>query len=187
MDKVRVLRQNSYNLGFYGIYLLVALQHRRRDEGLLAQVALILFVAVMNHLDVHVERVLPLEGGVALVALERPLTCSRDTAVIGCRYLKDSHHAQHGDHQFPPRPDCAGGKYKKEGFFGLTPHNTLEQSASVSFFNISEELLRLLQHMIEKPTKKAPPFMSHSTVTPDSVQTVQLFTECRLMFSFTPQ
>lgn len=60
------------------IHLLVALQHRRRDEGLLAQVALVLFVAIVNHLDVHVERVLPLEGGVALVALERPLTCSRN-------------------------------------------------------------------------------------------------------------
>lgn len=67
----------------------MALQHRRRDEGLLAQVALVLFVAVMNHLDVHVERVLPLEGGVALVALEGPLTCSRDKAVIGCCYLED--------------------------------------------------------------------------------------------------
>lgn len=29
----------------------------------------------MHHLDVHVERVLPLEGGVTLVTLECPLTC----------------------------------------------------------------------------------------------------------------
>lgn len=52
----------------------MALEHRRRDEGLLAQVALVLLVAVVHHLDVDVEGVLPLEGGVALVALERPLT-----------------------------------------------------------------------------------------------------------------
>lgn len=52
----------------------MALEHRRRDESLLAQVALVLLVAVVHHLDVDVERVLPLEGGVALVALERPLT-----------------------------------------------------------------------------------------------------------------
>lgn len=60
----------------------MALEHRRCDKGLLAEVALVLLVAVVHHLDVHVERVLPLEGGVALVALERPLTCSggqRDT------------------------------------------------------------------------------------------------------------
>lgn len=59
---------------FFSIHLLVALEHRRSDEGLLAQVALVLFVAVVHHLDVDVERVLPLEGGVALVALECPLT-----------------------------------------------------------------------------------------------------------------
>lgn len=53
----------------------MALEHRRRDKGLLTEVALVLLVAVVHHLDVHVERVLPLEGGVALVALERPLTC----------------------------------------------------------------------------------------------------------------
>ncbi len=35
-------------------------------------------MAVVHHLDVDVERVLPLEGGVALVALECPLTCERD-------------------------------------------------------------------------------------------------------------
>lgn len=78
--------------GFF--HLFMALQHRRCDECLLAQVTLVLFVAVMNHLDVHVERVLPLEGGVALVALERPLACRHDNretqpfAVICCRYLK---------------------------------------------------------------------------------------------------
>lgn len=53
----------------------MALEDRGSDKGLLTQVALILLVAVMHHLDVNVERVLPLEGGVALVALERPLTC----------------------------------------------------------------------------------------------------------------
>lgn len=59
------------------IHLLVALEDRRGDKGLLAQVALVLLVSVVHHLDVHVERVLPLEGGVALVALECPLTCTQ--------------------------------------------------------------------------------------------------------------
>lgn len=69
--------QPEWNMSFvvfFLIHLLVALEHRRRDEGLLAQVALVLLVAVVHHLDVYVEGVLPLEGGVALVALERPLT-----------------------------------------------------------------------------------------------------------------
>lgn len=61
-------------MGFFLTHLLVALEHRRSDEGLLTQVALVLLVAVVHHLDVDVERVLPLERGVALVALERPLT-----------------------------------------------------------------------------------------------------------------
>lgn len=64
----------SFLVVFFLIHLLVALEHRRRDEGLLAQVALVLLVAVVHHLDVDVEGVLPFEGGVALVALERPLT-----------------------------------------------------------------------------------------------------------------
>lgn len=55
-------------------YLLVALEHGRRDEGFLAQVTLVLLVSVVHHLDVYVQRVLALEGGVALVALERPFT-----------------------------------------------------------------------------------------------------------------
>lgn len=59
---------------FFFIYLLVALKHRRGDEGLLTQVALVLLVAIVYHLDVDIERVLPLEGGVALVALKCPLT-----------------------------------------------------------------------------------------------------------------
>ena len=57
----------------------MALEHRGRDEGLLTQVTLVLLVSVVHHLDVHVERVLPLEGGVALVALERPLACVTTT------------------------------------------------------------------------------------------------------------
>lgn len=61
----------------------MALEHRRGDEGLLAQVALVLLVAVVHHLDVNVERVLPLEGGVALVALERPLTWGMDGETEG--------------------------------------------------------------------------------------------------------
>lgn len=60
------------------IHLLVALEDRRRDKGLLTQVALILLMAVVDHLDVDVERVLPLERGVALVTLECPLTCNED-------------------------------------------------------------------------------------------------------------
>lgn len=52
----------------------MALEHRRGDEGLLTQVALVLLVAVVHHLDMDIERVLPLEGGVTLVALECPLT-----------------------------------------------------------------------------------------------------------------
>lgn len=103
------------------IHLFVALQHRRSDEGLLAQVTLVLFVAVVNHLDVHVERVLPLEGGVALVALKRPLACSRGTkghAAI-CSYLlsgtlntQSSRAASR--RPISPRGECAGGKCKKE-------------------------------------------------------------------------
>lgn len=63
----------------YHFHLLVALEHRWGDEGLLAQVALVLLVAVVHHLDVDVERVLPLEGRVALVTLERPLTWGRES------------------------------------------------------------------------------------------------------------
>lgn len=62
----------------------MALEDGRRDEGLLAQVALVLLVAVVHHLDVDVERVLPLERGVALVALERPLTCGRGEGIEVC-------------------------------------------------------------------------------------------------------
>lgn len=76
-------------------HLFVALQHRRSDEGLLAQVTLVLFVAVVNHLDVHVERVLPLEGGVALVALKRPLACSRDKGTGGHLQLSAVGHLKH--------------------------------------------------------------------------------------------
>lgn len=62
----------------------MALEDGRSDEGLLTQVALVLLVAVVHHLDVHVERVLPLEGGVALVALECPLTCgNKDRGTLG--------------------------------------------------------------------------------------------------------
>lgn len=54
--------------------LLVALEHRWRDEGLLTQVTLVLLVAIVYDLNVHVECVLALEGGVTLVALKRSLT-----------------------------------------------------------------------------------------------------------------
>lgn len=63
----------------------MALEDGGRDEGLLAQVALVLLVAVVHHLDVHVERVLALEGGVALVALERPLTCGERAASLSTK------------------------------------------------------------------------------------------------------
>lgn len=59
-------------------HLLVALEDRRSDKSLLAQVALVLLVAVVHHLDVDVERVLPLEGGITLVTLECSLTCSKE-------------------------------------------------------------------------------------------------------------
>lgn len=52
----------------------MALEHRWSDEGFLAQVTLVLLVSVMHHLYVYVQRVLALKRGVALVALERPLT-----------------------------------------------------------------------------------------------------------------
>lgn len=55
-------------------YLLVALEHGGSDEGFLAQVALVLLASIVHHLYVYVQRVLALKGGVALVALERPLT-----------------------------------------------------------------------------------------------------------------
>lgn len=51
----------------------MALEHRRRDEGLLTQVALVLLVAIVYDLNVHVECVLALEGGITLVALKRSL------------------------------------------------------------------------------------------------------------------
>lgn len=54
----------------------MALEDRRSDKGLLTQVALILLMAIVHHLDVNIERVFPLEGGVAMVTLECPLTCS---------------------------------------------------------------------------------------------------------------
>lgn len=60
-------------------YLLMALEHGRRDEGFLAQVTLVLLVSVMYHLYVYVQRVLALKRGVALVALERPLTWTERT------------------------------------------------------------------------------------------------------------
>lgn len=54
----------------------MALEHRRRDEGLLTQVTLVLLVAIVYDLNVYVECVLTLEGGVTLVALKRSLTCT---------------------------------------------------------------------------------------------------------------
>lgn len=64
------------------IHLLVALEDGWSDKGLLAQVTLVLLMAVVHHLDVDVERVLSLEGAVALVALECPLTCSKDRGTL---------------------------------------------------------------------------------------------------------
>lgn len=64
------------------IHLLVALEDGRSDKGLLTQVTLVLLMAVVHHLDVDVERVLSLEGAVALVALECPLTCSKDRGTL---------------------------------------------------------------------------------------------------------
>lgn len=52
----------------------MALEHRGRDKGLLTQVTLVLLVSVVYDLDVHVECVLALEGGVTLVTLKRSLT-----------------------------------------------------------------------------------------------------------------
>lgn len=52
----------------------MALEHGGSDEGFLTQVTLVLLAPVMHHLYVDVQRVLALERGVALVALERPLT-----------------------------------------------------------------------------------------------------------------
>lgn len=52
----------------------MALKYRGRDKSLLAQVTLVLLVSVMHHLNVYIECVLTLEGGVTLVALKRSLT-----------------------------------------------------------------------------------------------------------------
>lgn len=60
----------------------MTLEDRRSDKGLLTQVALVLLMAVVHHLDVDVERVLPLEGGIALITLECPLTCSKDRCLF---------------------------------------------------------------------------------------------------------
>lgn len=54
-------------------HLLVAPEHRGRHEGLAAQLAPVLLVPLVDHLHVDVQGVLPLEGGVAVMALERPL------------------------------------------------------------------------------------------------------------------
>lgn len=62
----------------HGPDLLVAAQHGGRDEGLAAQLAAVLLVALVHHLHVHVQRVLPLEGRVAVVALEGPLTLEKE-------------------------------------------------------------------------------------------------------------
>lgn len=70
---------HGVQLGPSFIHLLVAFEDRRRDKGLLAQVALVLLVSVVHHLDVDVERVFSLEGGVALVTLECPLTCGKES------------------------------------------------------------------------------------------------------------
>lgn len=56
------------------VSLLMTLQHRRRDKGLLAQIAFVFLVSVVHHLNMDVQRVFSLERGVALVTLERPLT-----------------------------------------------------------------------------------------------------------------
>lgn len=52
----------------------MALEHRWSDEGFLTQVTLVLLSSIMHHLYVYVQCVLALEGGITLVALERPLT-----------------------------------------------------------------------------------------------------------------
>ena len=56
----------------------MALENRGGDESLLTQVTFVLLVSVVHHLDVHVERVFPLEGGVTLATLECPLTFRND-------------------------------------------------------------------------------------------------------------
>ena len=56
----------------------MALENRGGDEGLLTQVTLVLLVSVVYHLDVHVERVFSLEGGITLVTLKCPLTWRSD-------------------------------------------------------------------------------------------------------------
>lgn len=60
-------------------YLFVTLEHRGSDEGFLAQVTFVLLVSVVNHLNVNVQCVLALKRGVALVALEGPLTWTERT------------------------------------------------------------------------------------------------------------
>ena len=56
-------------------HFLVASQHGRGHERLVAQLAPVLLVSFVDHLDVNVQGVLPLEGGVTVMALESPLTC----------------------------------------------------------------------------------------------------------------
>lgn len=48
------LRLGLSSSSFFSIYLFVALEDRRRHKGFLAQVALVLFVAIMHHLDVDI-------------------------------------------------------------------------------------------------------------------------------------
>lgn len=120
----------------------------------------------------------------------------RDTqpfAVICCRYFK--HTFIHSSCAASWRPVSPPGwmcrRKVQKGMFHctkITPHNVLVWVFYFSFYcvseaNILEELLRLLQHMIRK--KKSTSL--YEPLQTDSVQTVQLFTECRMMFSFTPQ
>lgn len=74
--QVRMKHANKMKLlGFWDVqYLLVALEHGGSDEGFLTQVTLVLLASIVHHLYVYIQRVLALKRGVALVALERPLT-----------------------------------------------------------------------------------------------------------------
>lgn len=55
------------------VSLLVAPEDRRGHKGLVAKLTPVLLVSVVDHLDVHVQGVLPFEGCVTEVTLESPL------------------------------------------------------------------------------------------------------------------
>lgn len=54
--------------------LLMTSEHRRRHEGLVAQLTPVFLVSLMDHLDMNIQGVLPFKGGITMVTLKGPFT-----------------------------------------------------------------------------------------------------------------